>query len=37
MVTKALILEAGNNLVKEREKFRYLVEKMVDQRNNVVI
>ena len=37
MVAKALILKVGDNMVKERERLRRLIEKVVDQKDNIVI
>ena len=37
MVVKALILKVGDNMVKERERFRRLVKKVVNLRDKVVI
>ena len=36
MVAKALILEVRDNMVKERERFRRLTEKVVDIRDDVI-
>ena len=36
MVIKALILEVGDNMVKERERLRRLTEKMINLRDKVI-
>ena len=36
MITKALILEVRDNMAKERERFRRLIKKVVNLRDNVV-
>ena len=36
MVIKALILEVGNNIVKEYERFRRIVKKVINLKNEMV-